>query len=134
MDLENRIRESQKRVREVLNERGKEYGDFKHVANFAMEFVRNNLNKIDVISTSPEDYHAAIISLMMLGVKLARLESTPTHEDSLLDFFGYLELLENLDVRYLNKKFNPNEHSSPLHKHLIDYVNDNLKASNAKDF
>lgn len=125
MKLENRVKEARARVKEILNERGKDYGDFKKLSDFVMRFFKNNITKVDSFATKDSDYNAACVGLFMLGVKLARLENTPEHDDSLLDFFGYLELLESLDIVYEDSKLNlkANTESSILHKALLEIVN-----------
>lgn len=125
MQLEKRVEKARKRVKEILNERGKDYGDFKKLSDFVMKFFKQNISKVDNFATSDSDYNAACVGLFMLGVKLARLENTPEHDDSLLDFFGYLELIESLNITYEDSKLvlYPNKESSMLHKALIEIVN-----------
>lgn len=125
MQLEKRVKVARNRVKEILNERGKDYGDFKKLSDFVMKFFKQNISKVDSFATSESDYNAVCVGLFMLGVKLARLENTPEHDDSLLDFFGYLELIESLNIVYEDSKLQllPNKESSILHKALIEIVN-----------
>lgn len=132
MNLENRINQAQSRVKAILKRRGKDYGDFKALSAFVMEFVRNNISIIDYISTQDREYNAACVAIIMLGVKLARLENTPEHDDSLLDFFGYLELLKSLNVKFVKNKLTlkPNTKASSQHKALISHINKELECKN----
>ncbi len=88
-------------LKKLLLKKQRDYGDFKQNCIFTFDFYQKNLTENQVLSTlEPERQKAAYISLLMMGLKLARLKNEPTHEDSINDFFGYLELFKkNVGVK-----------------------------------
>jgi len=76
------------RVSDILQQRGKNYGDAR--ANMTETARRMSL-------TLGMPVTPAMVCLLMIDVKLARLRETPTHLDSILDIIGYGSLLAGLN-------------------------------------
>ena len=84
-------------VKEVLEQRGESYGDFRKVSKSAM----------GIISTlsQGEMWHyldnSAKTSLLMVAMKLARIINGGLQKDSLLDIQGYIELIlkNSVDIK-----------------------------------
>ena len=79
-------------VKDILEQRGESYGDFRKVAKSAMEIIST--------FSQGEMWHyldnSAKTSLLMVAMKLARIINGGLQKDSLLDIQGYIELiLEN---------------------------------------
>ena len=122
MNIQNAI----DKVKEVLEQRGKEYGDFSTIANFVIKFHKENLKNINLCMHNKyiadiDKYNSIYIALYLMGLKLARLQNQPNHEDSVIDFFGYLELLMQTEVRNLQLVYI--EGMSDFNKSLIDEAN-----------
>lgn len=125
MNIQNTI----DKVKEVLEQRGKEYGDFSVIANFVIKFHKENLKNINFCMRNKyitiDKYNSIYIALYLMGLKLARLQNQPNHEDSVVDFFGYLELLMQTGVE--NLQLVCIEGMSDFNKILIDEANIMLK-------
>lgn len=119
-------------VKDILQERGKDYGSFAELSSFVNEFYITNIKSVvdRITELNNDEYNRAMVALFMLGVKLARLENNPEnpHFDSVIDFLGYLELLKETSIKGLELK--NNRKCSTLHKRLIKYANNELKESN----
>lgn len=119
-------------VKDILQERGKDYGSFSDVSNFVNEFyitnIRNVMDRITELNN--DEYNSAMVALFMLGVKLARIENSQEnpHFDSVIGFLVYLELLKQVGIKGLELKTHIK--GSKLHKKLIEYANNELKESN----
>ena len=76
-------------VKEILEQRGESYGDFRKVSKSAMEII-NAFNQ-------GEMWHyldnSAKTSLIMVAMKLSRIINGGLHKDSLMDIQGYNELI-----------------------------------------
>lgn len=116
-------------VKDVLHERGKEYGNFVDIARFCIDFNLINSHQVieHITQITDDEYKKAITSIFMIGIKLARIENDTTnvHFDSVVDFLGYLEFLKEVNIKGFQLKTNIN--GSKLHKMLIEYANDVLK-------
>lgn len=70
----------------IIDERGKHYGhprpNHERIARFFYAVLAEKLRPGETIT--PEE-----VIRMMIGVKLARLQETPNHEDSIADIAGY---------------------------------------------
>lgn len=121
-------------VKDILQERGKDYGDFSNIASFVNEFYITNIKSVmdRITEINDDEYNRAMVALFMLGLKLARLENNPEnpHFDSVIDFLGYLELLKQVGIKGLELKNNLK--CSTLHKKLIQYANNELKDKECK--
>ncbi len=121
-------------LKEVLQERGKEYGSFSDISSFVNEFYVTNMRSVTekIIHLNNDEYNRAMVAVFMLGLKLARLENETEnpHFDSVLDFLGYLELLKEVGIKGLELKSNLK--CSALHKRLIEYANYELKGKKCK--
>ena len=121
-------------LKEVLQERSKEYGSFSDIASFVNEFYIINIKSVmdRITELNNDEYNRAMVALFMLGVKLARLENEAEnpHFDSVIDFLGYLELLKQVGIKGLELKTHIK--GSRLHKKLIQYANDELKDKECK--
>lgn len=119
-------------VKDILQERGKDYGSFAELSSFVNEFYITNIKSVvdRITELNNEEYNRAMVALFMLGIKLARLENDVEnpHFDSVIDFLGYLELLKETGIKGLELKNNLK--CSTLHKRLIEYANNELKESN----
>ena len=119
-------------VKDILQERGKNYGSFSDVSSFVNEFYITNIKSVvdRITEFNNDEYNRAMVALFMIGVKLARLENDVEnpHFDSVIDFLGYLELLKETGIKGLELKNNLK--CSTLHKRLIEYANNELKESN----
>lgn len=119
-------------VKDILQERGKDYGSFSDVSSFVNEFYITNIKSVvdRITELNNDEYNRAMVALFMIGVKLARLENDVEnpHFDSVIDFLGYLELLKQVGIKDLELK--NNRKCSTLHKRLIEYANNELKESN----
>ena len=119
-------------VKDILQERGKNYGSFSDVSSFVNEFYITNIKSVvdRITELNNDEYSSAMVALFMIGVKLARLENDVEnpHFDSVIDFLGYLELLKETGIKGLELKNNLK--CSTLHKMLIEYANNELKESN----
>ena len=126
------ISKAKAQVKDILQERGKNYGSFSDVSSFVNEFYITNIKSVvdRITEFNNDEYSSAMVALFMIGVKLARLENNPEnpHFDSVIDFLGYLELLKETGIKGLELKNNLK--CSTLHKMLIEYANDELKESN----
>ena len=71
----------------IIQQRGERYGDVR--SNMAETAKRMSLT-LNVPITP------AIVCLLMIDLKLARLKETPKHLDSVLDVMGYAALLAEL--------------------------------------
>ena len=76
-----------KQVQNIIQQRGERYGDVR--SNMAETAKRMSLT-LNVPITP------AIVCLLMIDLKLARLKETPKHLDSVLDVMGYAALLAEL--------------------------------------
>lgn len=116
-------------VKDILQERSKDYGSFAELSSFVNEFYITNIKSVvdRITELNNDEYNRAMVALFMLGVKLARLENNPEnpHFDSVIDFLGYLELLKQVGIKGLELKNNLK--CSTLHKRLIQYANNELK-------
>ena len=112
-------------VKDILQERGKNYGSFSDVSSFVNEFYITNIKSVvdRITEFNNDEYNRAMVALFMIGVKLARLENDVEnpHFDSVIDFLGYLELLKETGIKGLELKNNLK--CSTLHKRLIEYAN-----------
>lgn len=66
---------------------GHPYYNFRKISRLWSEYLDLDINPTDV-------------ALMMVMLKIARLQNTPTHEDSLIDIAGYVkcyELIQNYE-------------------------------------
>lgn len=119
-------------VKDILQERGKNYGSFAELSSFVNEFYITNIKSVvdRITELNNDEYNRAMVALFMLGVKLARIENDAEnpHFDSVIDFLGYLELLKETGIKGLELKNNLK--CSTLHKRLIEYANNELKESN----
>ena len=119
-------------VKDILQERGKDYGSFAELSSFVNEFYITNIKSVvdRITELNNDEYNRAMVALFMLGIKLGRLENNPEnpHFDSVIDFLGYLELLKETSIKGLELKNNLK--CSTLHKRLIEYANNELKESN----
>ena len=119
-------------VKDILQDRGKNYGSFSDVSSFVNEFYITNIKSVvdRITEFNNDEYNRAMVALFMIGVKLARLENDVEnpHFDSVIDFLGYLELLKETGIKGLELKNNLK--CSTLHKRLIEYANNELKESN----
>lgn len=119
-------------VKDILQERRKDYGSFAELSSFVNEFYITNIKSVvdRITELNNDEYNRAVVALFMLGIKLARLENNPEnpHFDSVIDFLGYLELLKETGVKGLELK--NNRKCSTLNKRLIEYANNELKESN----
>lgn len=119
-------------VKDILQERGKDYGSFAELSSFVNEFYITNIKSVvdRITELNNDEYSSAMVALFMLGIKLARLENhvENPHFDSVIDFLGYLELLKETGIKGLELKNNLK--CSTLHKRLIEYANNELKESN----
>lgn len=119
-------------VKDILQERRKDYGSFAELSSFVNEFYINNIKSVvdRITELNNDEYNRAMVALFMLGIKLARLENDVEnpHFDSVIDFLGYLELLKETGIKGLELKNNLK--CSTLHKRLIEYANNELKESN----
>ena len=119
-------------VKDILQERGKNYGSFSDVSSFVNEFYITNIKSVidRITEFNNDEYSSAMVALFMIGLKLARLENDVEnpHFDSVIDFLGYLELLKETGIKGLELKNNLK--CSTLHKRLIEYANNELKESN----
>ena len=119
-------------VKDILQERGKDYGSFAELSSFVNEFYITNIKSVvdRITELNNDEYNRAMVALFMIGIKLARLENDVEnpHFDSVIDFLGYLELLKETGIKGLELKNNLK--CSTLHKMLIEYANDELKESN----
>lgn len=88
-------------LKALLLKKQRAYGDFKQNCIFTFDFYQKNLTENKILATlDPAKQKSAYVSLLMMGLKLARLKNEPTHEDSINDFFGYLELFKkNVGVK-----------------------------------
>ena len=116
-------------VKDILQERGKDYGSFSDVSSFVNEFYITNIKSVvdRITELNNDEYNRAMVALFMLGIKLARLENDAEnpHFDSVIDFLGYLELLKETGIKGLELKNNLK--CSTLHKSIIEYANNELK-------
>ena len=121
-------------LKEVLQQRSKEYGSFSDISSFVNEFYIANIKSVmdRITELNNDEYNRAMVALFMLGVKLARLENETEnpHFDSVIDFLGYLELLKQVGIKGLELKNNLK--CSTLHKKLIQYANNELKDKECK--
>lgn len=119
-------------VKDILQQRGKDYGSFAELSGFVNEFYITNIKSVvdRITELNNDEYNRAMVALFMLGIKLARLENDVEnpHFDSVIDFLGYLELLKETGIKGLELKNNLK--CSTLHKRLIEYANNELKESN----
>ena len=119
-------------VKDILQERGNNYGSFSDVSSFVNEFYITNIKSVvdRITEFNNDEYNRAMVALFMIGVKLARIENDVEnpHFDSVIDFLGYLELLKETGIKGLELKNNLK--CSTLHKMLIEYANNELKESN----
>lgn len=119
-------------VKDILQERRKDYGSFAELSSFVNEFYITNIKSVvdRITELNNDEYNRAMVALFMIGIKLARLENNPEnpHFDTVIDFLGYLELLKQVGIKGLELK--NNRKCSTLHKRLIEYANDELKESN----
>lgn len=119
-------------VKDILQERGKDYGSFAELSSFVNEFYITNIKSVvdRITELNNDEYNRAMVALFMIGIKLARLENDVEnpHFDSVIDFLGYLELLKETGIKGLELKNNLK--CSTLHKRLIEYANNELKESN----
>lgn len=124
--------EAKAQVKDILQERGKDYGSFAELSIFVNEFYITNIKSVidRITELNNDEYSSAMVALFMLGIKLARLENNTEnpHFDSVIDFLGYLELLKQVGIKGLELKNNLK--CSTLHKRLIEYANNELKESN----
>lgn len=92
-------------VKDILQERGKDYGSFAELSSFVNEFYITNIKSVvdRITELNNDEYNRAMVALFMLGLKLARLENNPEnpHFDSVIDFLGYLELLKETGIKGL---------------------------------
>lgn len=70
----------------AVEQRGRSYG--KPENNFARIARRWNLHLLNRYGVEPK-LDAVDVAVMMADMKLARLEETPTHDDSWVDLAGY---------------------------------------------
>lgn len=123
---------AKEQVKDILQERGKDYGSFSDVSSFVNEFYITNIKSVvdRITELNNDEYNRAMVALFMIGIKLARLENDVEnpHFDSVIDFLGYLELLKETGIKGLELKNNLK--CSTLHKRLIEYANNELKESN----
>ena len=75
------------RVSDILQQRGKNYGDAR--ANMTETARRMSLTLGTTVTP-------ANVCLLMIDVKLSRLRETPAHLDSILDIIGYGSLLAEI--------------------------------------
>lgn len=119
-------------VKDILQERRKDYGSFAELSSFVNEFYITNIKSVvdRIAELNNDEYRSVVVALFMLGIKLARLENNPEnpHFDSVIDFLGYLELLKETGIKGLELK--NNRKCSTLNKRLIEYANNELKESN----
>lgn len=123
------MKRAEKQVKDILQERSKDYGSFSNIASFVNEFYITNIKSVmdRITELNNDEYNRAMVALFMLGVKLARLENEAEnpHFDSVIDFLGYLELLKQVGIKGLELK--THIQGSRLHKRLIEYANNELK-------
>lgn len=128
------ISNAKAQLKEVLQQRSKEYGSFSDISSFVNEFYVTNMRSVTekIIHLNNDEYNRAMVAVFMLGLKLARLENETEnpHFDSVLDFLGYLELLKEVGIKGLELKSNLK--CSALHKRLIEYANYELKGKKCK--
>lgn len=122
MNIQNAI----DKAKEIVKQRGEEYGDFGAIANFVIKFHKENLKNINICMryryiADVDKYNCIYVALYLMGLKLARLENQPNHEDSVIDFFGYLDLLMRTGVTNLQLVYIKG--MSDFNKSLIDEAN-----------
>ena len=84
-------------VKDILEQRGDSYGDFRKVSKSAMEIIST--------LSQGEMWHyvdnSTKTSLLMVAMKLARISNGGLHKDSLLDIQGYIELIlkNSVDIK-----------------------------------
>ncbi|WP_289748870.1 DUF6378 domain-containing protein [Helicobacter bilis] len=121
-------------VKDILQERSRDYGSFAELSSFVNEFYIANIKSVmdRITELNNDEYNRAMVALFMLGVKLARLENEAEnpHFDSVIDFLGYLELLKQVGIKGLELKTHLK--GSKLHKRLIEYANFELKDKECK--
>ena len=121
-------------VKDILQERDKDYGSFAELSNFVNEFYITNIKSVvdRITELNNDEYNSAMVALFMLGVKLARIENNTEnpHFDSVIDFLVYLELLKQVGIKDLELKTHIK--GSKLHKKLIQYANNELKDKECK--
>ena len=66
-------------VKDILQERGKDYGSFSDVSSFVNEFYITNIKSVvdRITELNNDEYNRAMVALFMIGIKLARLENNP---------------------------------------------------------
>ena len=117
----------------LLTEKSKEYGDFLDIARYVMNFYEINMraNKcINVFEKHKQD--TAKLSIIMLGLKLARLNIQSDNKDTLQDFLGYLRLF-NKNVGY-EVKLMPAKNSNYQQRELVKIANRIIKDCNKHKF
>ena len=119
-------------VKDILQERGKNYGSFSDVSRFVNEFYITNIKSVvdRITEFNNDEYNRAMVALFMIGVKLARLENDVEnpHFDSVIDLLGYQKQKKKKKKKRIEIKNNLKY--STLHKRLIEYANNELKESN----
>lgn len=121
-------------VKDILQERRKDYGSFSDVSSFVNEFYITNIKSVvdRITELNNDEYNRAMVALFMIGIKLARIENDAEnpHFDSVIGFLGYLELLKQVGIKGLELKTHIK--GSKLHKKLIQYANNELKDKECK--
>lgn len=128
------------KIDDIIEQRGKEYGDFRDNCKFAYDFFQKNVYKLFYCcggSVKPPDFKDTKVLhyyIFMIGAKLARLHFNPTHEDSINDLLGYTKIYKQ-SCKFRFNFFALEEHYDKKekmlkHKEFIDLVNVELnKAS-----
>ncbi|RDU70382.1 hypothetical protein CQA66_08215 [Helicobacter aurati] len=110
----------------LLSEKKKEYGDFKDIANYVMEFYKINIAINPHIQKFTKDKrNATKLTFIMLGLKLARLNIQSDNQDTLKDFFAYVRLFN----KSVNKKITLINTKNSTHQQieLINQANNTIR-------
>lgn len=87
-------------VDKILQQRVKEYGNFKDNTNFAMNFYYANSSITtsveNLVKLNESEINQIRYYIFMVGAKFARLRFNPKHQDSILDLFGYTKLFKRI--------------------------------------
>lgn len=106
----------------LLAEKKKEYGDFKDIASYVMNFYKINIAVNPHIQKFTKDKKDATkLTFIMLGLKLARLNIQSDNQDTLQDFYAYIRLF-NLNVNHKITLINV-KNSTPQQIELIKQAN-----------
>ena len=103
--------QQQDKIRELLDQRGREYGSFPRITELAsaltnkmVKETKRHLHDYSIKSNNKQK-NMLFFTCLMLSVKTARLLNQPNHQDTKDDIKGYIQLLVD-NIASLNEHHN----------------------------